>query len=140
MQTSDNSILAKWGEKSCTLGWVSIPTLLLFSQRELSITPSELNVLLNLFLHWWERSEKPFPSQEAIAYRAGISLKTVQRALNDLEEKNLIIKIPTPRSNPTTKGRNLYDLTPLVDKLDKVSVKVLQELNSRKNMVYYVNK
>lgn len=140
MNVSESSITDKWGENACSLGWVSIPTLLLFSQRELNITPSELNVLMNLFMHWWNRSEKPFPSQEAIAYRAGISLKTVQRALNDLEEKNLIAKIPTPRSNLTTKGRNLYDLNPLIEKLDKVSVKVLSELSSRKNMVYYVDK
>ena len=140
MNNPENSILDKWGENACSLGWVSVPTLLLFSQRELNITSSESNVLMNLFVHWWNRSEKPFPAQEAIAYRAGISVKTVQRALNDLEEKKLIIKIPTPRSNLMTKGRNFYDLTPLIEKLDKVSVKVLRELNSRKNMVYYANK
>lgn len=131
----NNSIKDKWGDNSSALGWVAIPTLLLFSQKELGITSSELNVLLNIIVHWWEKSKYPFPSQGAIAYRSGLSLKTVQRALNSLEAKGLIKKEPTARSNAITKGRNIYDLSPLIDKLDKVSPKVLGNMMLRKNMV-----
>lgn len=132
-----NSMIEKWGDQSCSLGWVAIPTLLLFSQKELKITSSELNVLLNLIAHWWEKSQSPFPSQGAIAFRSGLSIKTIQRALNSLEKKGLIIKTPTARSNAATKGRNLYDLSPLVEELDKVSGRVLANMTSRKRMVIY---
>lgn len=132
-----NSVVDKWGNRSSSLGWVAIPTLLLFSQKELGITSSELNVLLNLVVHWWEKSKYPFPSQGAIAHRSGLSLKTIQRALNGLEAKGLIIKEHTSRSNFVTKGRNIYDLSPLIEKLDKVSPKVLGEMMMRKNMVIY---
>lgn len=128
-------IADKWGVRASSLGWVAIPTLLLFSQRELKITSAEMNVLLNLIVHWWDKSEIPFPSQAAIVYRTGLSLKTVQRALTSLERKNLIIKTATSRSDPITRGRTMYDLSPLVDELDKVSVKVLEGLKERKNMV-----
>ena len=130
-------MIDKWGDRSCSLGWVAIPTLLLFSQKELKITSSELNVLLNLVVHWWEKSESPFPSQGAIAYRTGLSIKTVQRALSNLEKKKLIIKTATSRSNSVTKGRTLYDLSPLVSELDKVSIKVLDGMTSRRKMVIY---
>ena len=132
-----SSMIDKWGDRSCSLGWVAIPTLLLFSQKELKITSSELNVLLNLVVHWWEKSESPFPSQGAIAYRTGLSIKTVQRALSNLEKKKLIIKTATSRSNSVTKGRTLYDLSPLVSELDKVSIKVLDGMTSRRKMVIY---
>lgn len=135
-----NSIVDKWGKRSCSLGWVAIPTLLLFSQKELGITSSEMNVLLNLVAHWWDKSKKPFPSQGAIAYRTGLSIKTVQRSLGSLEKKGLIIKIPTPRSNLITQGRNMYDLTPLVIKLEEVSEKVLEGITNRKNMVIHYAK
>lgn len=130
-------MIDKWGDKSCSLGWVAIPTLLLFAQKELKITSSELNVLLNLIAHWWEKSQSPFPSQGAIAFRSGLSIKTVQRALSSLEKKGLITKTPTPRSDTVTKGRNLYDLSPLVNELDKVSGKILGNMTSRKRMVIY---
>lgn len=130
-------MIDKWGDRSCSLGWVAVPTLLLFSQKELKITSSELNVLLNLIVHWWEKSESPFPSQGAIAYRTGLSLKTVQRALANLEKKKLIIKTATSRSNSVTKGRTLYDLSPLVSELDKVSIRVLESMASRRKMVIY---
>lgn len=137
-QKDKNSVIDKWGEVSCSLGWVAVPTLLLFSQKELKITASELNVLMNLIVHWWEKSEKPFPSQAAIAYRTGLSVKTIQRALSNLEKKGLIIKISTPRSNVVTKGKNLYDLSPLIEELDRVSPKILESMISRKKrMVIY---
>lgn len=132
-----NSVVDKWGARSCSLGWVAIPTLLLFSQKELKITASELNVLLNLVVHWWEKSKNPFPSQASIAYRTGLSVKTVQRSLTNLERKGLIIKIATPRSHEVTRGRNYYDLSPLVDELDKISPKILSDITSRKRMVIY---
>lgn len=132
-----SSVIDKWGDRSCSLGWVAIPTLLLFSQKELKITSSEMNVLLNLVVHWWEKSESPFPSQGAIAYRTGLSLKTVQRALASLEKKKLIIKTATSRSNVVTRGRTLYDLSPLVAELDRVSIRILDSMTSRKKMVIY---
>ena len=128
-------IVEKWGARSSSLGWVAIPTLLLFSQKELKITSAEMNVLLNLIVHWWDKSEIPFPSQAAIVYRTGLSLKTVQRALISLEKKKLIIKTATSRSDPITRGRTMYDLSPLVNELDRVSVTVLEGLKERKNMV-----
>lgn len=130
-----SSITDKWGLRASSLGWVAIPTLLLFSQRELKITSAEMNVLLNLIVHWWEKSENPFPSQAAIVHRTGLSLKTVQRALTSLEKKKLIVKIATSRADPITKGRTMYDLSPLVNELDKVSVKILEGLKERRNMV-----
>ncbi|NHP55778.1 helix-turn-helix domain-containing protein, partial [Acinetobacter baumannii] len=51
-QKSDN-FDKKWGIETAKHGWIGVPTLLLFAQDELQITPLELNVLLNLIMHWW---------------------------------------------------------------------------------------
>ena len=133
----ENTLLSKWGKYSCSLGFTAIPTMLFFAQRELNISSTELNILLNIFIHWWDKTDKPFPAQGAIAYRTGLSVKTVQRALSDLEEKGLIIKTPTPRSNKKTKGKNLYNLMPLVEKLNEISPRILHGLKERKNMIEY---
>lgn len=132
MELSKKTILEKWGEEVCCLGWVSVPTLLLFSQKELNISASELNVLMNLLIHWWNKSDKPYPSQKAISYRSGLALKTIQRALHSLEDKGLISKISTARSNNITHGRNYYDLMPLVNSLNNISPVILNRLKFNK--------
>ena len=132
MELQKQTILDKWGEEACSLGWVSVPTLLLFAQKDLNISASELNVLMNLLMHWWNKSEKPYPSQSAIAFRSGLAPKTVQRALHSLEDKGLINKTSTARSNNITRGRNYYDLTPLVDRLNVISPLILIRLKLHK--------
>ena len=132
MELQKKTILNKWGEEACSLGWVSVPTLLLFAQKDLKISASELNVLMNLLMHWWDKSEKPYPSQSAIAFRSGLAPKTVQRALHSLEDKGLIGKTSTARSNNITRGRNYYDLTPLVERLNVISPVILTRLKLNK--------
>lgn len=138
MDLQGKIILEKWGEEACCLGWVSVPTVLMFAQSDLKLSSSELNVLLNLLMHWWGKDEKPYPSQAAISYRSGLAPKTVQRALHSLEAKGLIGKISTARSNSVTRGRNYYDLEPLVKKLNQMApiisnrLKKNQEIHSVK--------
>lgn len=104
----------KWGEESLSMGWVSFPSSLLFMQKSFNLSPTGLNVLLHLIMHWWEPSEDPYPSQESIAKRIGVSKRTVQRAMQELEENKLIEKTLTSREHPKYRGRNTYSLSPLV--------------------------
>ena len=127
MKKSDN-FDEKWGEETAKHGWVAVPTTLFFAQQALGINALELNVLLNLIMHWWNKEKSPYPSQAAIARRMGVSVRTVQRTLDDLVEKQLIEKHRSSIHNPVFKGRNLYDLTPLVHLLNNFS----QELKLKK--------
>ena len=76
----------KWGEETSAVGFIPFPSTLIFAQAELKLTPMEVNVLLNLLVHWWEKDKFPYPSQKAIAYRIGVSTRTVQRILLDSRE------------------------------------------------------
>jgi len=116
----------KWGNKTTSVGWVAIPTSLIFLQEELKITAVEFNVLINLIMHWWDVDKKPFPAQSAIAHRMGMSKRSIQRALDTLEEKELIITSQTEKKHAVFKGRNLYDLSPLVKILNDKS-QILRE-------------
>ena len=103
----------KWGEviKGVGGGWTAIPNILLRKQVELGISPSELNVLINLIRFWWEPGQAPFPSPEKTATEIGISTRTVYRILASLEEKGLIKRIIT--DGEATR----YELDDLVKKL-----------------------
>ena len=89
----------KWGENSLILGFTQIPTTLIYAQKELGLSSIEINILLNLLTHWWKKEEFPYPSQAGIAYRMGVSTRTVQRTLAGLETKGFITRNKTSRDN-----------------------------------------
>lgn len=111
----------KWGKDSLLMGWTSIPSSLIFLQSTLLISPNAMNVLLHLVMHWWHANKNPHPSQKAIAYKMGVSTRTVQRALYELEEHQIITKQTTRKEHPVYKGRNIYDLSPLVRLLEELT-------------------
>ena len=118
----------KWGPETSSVGFTPFPSTLLFAQAELGLTPIEMNIILNLLVHWWEKDKYPYPSQKAIAYRMGVSSRTVQRTLLDLEEKKLIIRLRTSRENKVYRGRNIYNLEPLIETLKILSPRIKGQL------------
>jgi hypothetical protein len=106
----------KFGAPVMKLGFTLIPNLLLQAQGRLKISPVQLTVLAQLFQHWWNADDDPFPSKETIARRLGKSERTIQRYLTQLETAKLIKRVPRFKSH---KGQtsNGYDLSGLVAKL-----------------------
>jgi len=119
MKKSDNFDI-KWGDHLSKDGWVAVPVALIRYQKILKISSMEMNVLLNLLMHWWDKDKPPFPSQIAMAERIGVSTRTIQRNLNTLCQKELITKTSLFLPNGVLKNRNTYNLTPLVIKLNEI--------------------
>lgn len=136
------SIEKKWKAGGLSLGWTAVPTVLFFLQNEKKLSPVAFNTLLNLIVHWWNLQEWPHPSMESLAIRMGVSVRTVQRAINDLEKANLLDKKPTSKSDNRYGGRNIYDLTKLVDYLDIIGPSVSEQVRKprHKKPIYTVRK
>lgn len=126
---SEKNIERRWGRDALAMGWTAIPASLFFLQGTLSISPVAFNVLLNLITHWWKPYEWPHPSQESIAIRMSVSVRTVQRGIGELESKGLLIRIKTSKDNPKYRGRNIYDLSKLVDALNHLTPNMKDKLN-----------
>ena len=93
-------------------GFAPLPHLLLLHQNELGITSCELNVFLNIFMHWHEAARMPFPRTSTIAKRMGVSQRAVQDVVNSLKKKGLIEKVRERRTDAFR-----YDVRPLLSKL-----------------------
>ena len=131
VKNEKNSHELRWGKDALSMGWTAIPASLFFLQGTLSISPVSFNVLLNLLTHWWKPFEWPHPSQESIAIRMSVSVRTVQRGLHELENKGLITKIKTSKDHPKYRGRNIYDLTNLISALNVLTPDLKDKLNER---------
>lgn len=132
MTQRKDALHEKWGENALLMGWAAIPTTLLFLQEKLKITPLGMNILLNLVAHWWDRSEKPFPSQEALASRMGVSKRSIQREIARLCGLGLLEKASSSVRHPQYKGRNTYDLTPLVTLLNQEAPHLVESMRLKR--------
>lgn len=126
----NNAFVDKWGDQTSSFGWAAVPIALLFLQGKLKISPIEMNVLINLLMHWWKTEQLPYPSQDSIAYRIGVSKRTIQRAMARLEELKVIKIIANPKGKSVVRGRNSYDLSPLVKMLDEMSIDLRLDLEN----------
>lgn len=118
-----SDILEKWGEDVASRGFAQIPNYLLlinqFLDEDSRLSPIEQLVLIQLIGNWWKKDELPFPSMSTLAQRIGVSSRQIQRAVNHLDNIGLIKR--TKRRQSGLISSNAYDLTPLVNMLQKVS-------------------
>lgn len=133
MEKKTERIVEKWGEPALEMGWTAIPTTLFFLQNQLEITPLGMNIILNLVTHWWSVNENPYPAQEALAARMGVSKRSIQREMKTLIDQGLISKKPSSTSHPKYRGRNAYDLSPLVKILEELSPPLVASMKKRKD-------
>jgi len=110
-----------WGEDATRHGWTAIPNSLLMLQNELDISPTELCILLNILMHQWPSDGKSvsFPAIITIASRMGVTKRTVQRGILNLEEKGVLSREQTSRNNIITKGKNIFDTSNLKSVLNE---------------------
>lgn len=115
-------IADKWGTRVAERGFAQIPNYLVQINQFLGedrLSPIELLVLLQLVATWWRKDELPFPSVSTLAARVGVSSRQVQRALNRLEELELLTRVK--RRTRGIISSNAYDLAPLVSFLDALA-------------------
>jgi DNA-binding MarR family transcriptional regulator len=91
-------------------------------QGTLNLTSDETVVLMNLLSFWWKPDGLPFPSSLILARRMRVSIQTVQRAIENLEKKELIKRIWNLSDGRSSVEVSHYDLRPLVTKLKKLGL------------------
>lgn len=126
---SMSGMVEKWGKNVAGRGFAQVPNYLLllntFIDKDDRLSPLELLLLIELIGAWWKKDELPFPSIRTLAIRCGASERQVARAMKRLEEVPLI-----KRQKRRTKGlisSNSYDLSPLVEMLEEVSLQYPNE-------------
>ncbi len=122
--TSNWAILNKWGNAvdGGQTGWQAVPDALVRGQKDLKLSSTEMVVLLNILIHWWKSEELPHPRPSKIAKRMGVSVRTVERTIGSLEDKQLLLRLP-----PEKKGSDCdymvrrFDLSGLVEKVNHLA-------------------
>lgn len=112
VETATVTIKEKWqGAVTKGSGFVAIPVALLRLQAKFELTPTEMLVLINLLVHWWDPTRAVYPRSTTIAKRMGIDKRTVQRATHKLERKGLLTR------GVNEDGLRIFTFERLVEKL-----------------------
>lgn len=103
---------SKWPPEVTSLGFTMVPNALLKFYPELSLTPSEFLVLVNIESYRWNAKKLPFPSVKKLARRMNLSERTVTRTITSLQnERDVIMR------HKRTNTSNEYSFEPLIEKL-----------------------
>lgn len=133
----------KWGKTIVAVGYTMIPNILIQRQRTLGLTPTHVNILLQLLMYWWEDDNLPHPTKKRLAESMGLSESTVQRNLRQMEQMGFLKRIFRKQE----KNRNLsnqYDLSLLRHLLEPQAEEEFQlrkaQRDSRRKRQSTVNK
>ena len=122
----------RWGKQTLDVkGWTGIPSLLLERQQMLKINPVDMNILLVLLSHWWNKENMPFPSKGRIAEIINRDMGTVRRHIKKLEDNGLVTREERFLSNGNGQTSNIYRLDGLVSRLAKEAEQEAMEQKKR---------
>lgn len=121
----------KWGKPVIDAGFSIIPSVLFKHQRDLELTPVDLNILLQLADYWWKANRLPMPAKSTLAKRLGVDPSTIRRHVANLEERGLIKRV---ERWDDAKGQrsNEYNLKGLADALHPFAVRANKESKAKK--------
>lgn len=117
---------ARWGDVLGG-GFVLVPNVLLQHQCTMKLDCEEIVLLANLLLHWRADDAPPFPRSETLAQRTGLSRRTVQRRLKQLEEKGFLRRYPGEITEPDQRAMTYYDMQGIVEKLEPLGKRAREE-------------
>lgn len=117
METNgDRRSIEKWGEAAIG-GFQVVPDILLKKQVELGLSNNDMIVLLNITMHWWYASQRPFPRISTIAARIGKDERTVQRSMRKLTDLRLLERVIEKQPDGT--DRTVCDFSGLIARLEQ---------------------
>jgi hypothetical protein len=114
-------------------GFQIVPNVLIRAQTKLGLDPIDLAILLNITLHWWRADELPYPRTSMIANRVGVSVRTVERRIEKMQDAGLIVRHPAEKTRDGLSVRR-FDLSGLVERLKAFA---RANLEMRERGVYY---
>ncbi len=120
-----------WGKAVYSHGYAGIPSLLIQTQRRLGLSPTQMNIIIQLLDYWHEPTRKPFPSKQDLAQRMGVTQKTIQNNMRELEKAGYVRR----ELRKTARGdynSNVYHLDGLVEKVKALEPEFAAEKAQRK--------
>ncbi len=119
----------KWTKTLMAAGWTALPSVIIENQRQLGLSPLDLNIVLYLASKWWTLEGKPYPSKGTMAKAMGVHPRTIQKHIAGLEGAGFIFR----EERRTEKGSktNIYHLDGLIEAAKPFAQEKLAEIQAK---------
>lgn len=119
-----------FGTKVLSHGYTGVPNILLRAQKRLGITPTQLNIIVQLLSYYYDPARPPFPTKRDLAQRVGITEQTLRINIKALEDAGLITREQW-KTAAGDYGSNRYHMSGLVKKLKELEPDFEEERKER---------
>ncbi|KTD99762.1 AsnC family transcriptional regulator [Sphingopyxis sp. H038] len=102
----------KWSKPLMDAGWTALPSVIIENQRQLGLSPLDLNIVLYLASKWWTAEGKPFPSKNTMAKAMNVHPRTIQKHIAALEAASYVRR--EERRTEAGSKTNIYHLDGLI--------------------------
>ena len=120
----------KWSKPLMDAGWTALPSVIVENQRQLDLSPLDMNIILYLASKWWKAEGKPYPSKSTMAKAMGVHPRTIQKHIAAMQAAGYITR--EERRTPTGSQTNIYHLDGLIDSVLPFAEEKLEEIKGRK--------
>jgi Helix-turn-helix domain len=120
-----------WGKAVYKHGYAGIPSILIQAQRRLGINTTQMNIIVQLLDYWHEPTRRPFPSKKELANRIGVTDKTIQNNIRELQKVGYIFR-EMRRTAVGDWNSSVYHLDGLVAKVQALEPEFAAEKKKRR--------
>ena len=122
----------KWSKALMDAGWTALPSVIIENQRQLALSPLDINIVLYLASKWWNAEGKPFPSKSTMAKAMAVHPRTIQKHVQALEGAGFIRR--EERRTPAGSKTNIYHLDGLIEAAKPFAAEKLAEMQDKAEM------
>jgi len=122
----------KWSKLLMDAGWTALPSVIIENQRQLGLTPLDLNIVLYLASKWWTAEGKPFPSKSTMARAMDVHPRTIQKHVAALEAAGYLRR--EERRSEAGSKTNIYHLDGLIKAAKPFAEEKLAEMKDKAEM------
>ena len=135
-QTGNNTDLRtnekKWSKPLMDAGWTALPSVIIENQKQLGLSPLDLNIVLYLASKWWTAEGKPYPSKSTMAKAMDVHPRTIQKHVAGLEGAGYLLR--EERRTETGSKTNIYHLDGLIKAAKPFAEEKLAEMKDKAEM------
>ncbi len=132
-QTDTNTDLRtnekKWSKPLMDAGWTALPSVIIENQKQLGLTPLDLNIVLYLASKWWTAEGRPFPSKGTMAKAMDVHPRTIQKHVAGLEAAGYLRR--EERRTDAGSKTNIYHLDGLIKAAKPFADEKLAEMKDK---------
>jgi DNA-binding transcriptional regulator YhcF (GntR family) len=119
----------KWSKPLMDAGWTALPSVIIENQRQLDLTPLDLNIILYLASKWWTAEGKPYPSKGTMAKAMNVHPRTIQKHVAALEAASYLRR--EERRTEAGSKTNIYHLDGLIKAAKPFAIEKLAEMKDK---------